>query len=601
MISWSAPRLPKTVNIVTGVPLTLPKYALEQMGLKPEQNTGGWGDVMSNVAMAADIKKQFPEVQVRLIVTLNDSDTRKFVNRVRDFIPQVLRDESDRPLLDPDAKHPQYYKGIEIYFASVPESLGRTSPNDLEKQDIEKVKESVKHIPYAEMALQYSANNSPFSRLVVKSENIHVYFEEYSEKKESHGYSFFHKNAEAVKIFAGPLAFGVYGFGSKGDAIHTAENKEYVQTWLDKIKSSNPKLAKLNLKLSEIDLAFAYAGDAVMIEDYNKAIDQLAKQKKDKVTVIAFKGKGEVEKVGNRVYIPLNAHPKELAHALVSECTYSPLVTGDGSLSSALETTSKTKSFLYESVEWKAAAMAELFRSVFKNDSELLESANDLMIRQTHELKNAKQSRNGRVDQIISALQNEALHTGIHTYFSRRTLALNIADNTMNLFQFEEIYKNLKASFSRNVFFSEPYLKWLINFAKTFSAREDFPEARLQDQLNDQVYGRSKQLLEKWYSMYTLFELGYSVKSSDVSRIITETKDFFAGKNTITKMKTESELIQMIEQVSGSKKSKQALIDAVNSSTQIREDFLAVRKIFHRNSNKRIALTAKNACAQFYQ
>lgn len=594
------PHLPKSVNIVTGIPLTLPNYAWEQMGLTPEQNTGGWGDVMSNVTMALDIKKQFPNIEVRLIVTLNDADTRPHVNRVRNFIPKILIDENDRQYLNPDTKGPQIYKGIEVYFASVPEGLGRSTIANLSPEEIKKVSDSVDHIPKAEMGLQYSANDNVFSKLVTKAENLHVYFQEYSEEKESHAYSFFHKNAEAIKIFAGPLAFGVYGFGSKGDANHSAENKSHVQSWLNKIQSSNPQLAGLNLDLKTIDLAFAYAGDELMIEDYIKAIDQLAKQNKSKITVVAFKGKGEIRKVGNRVYVPLNDHPKELAHALVSESTYSPLVTGDGSLSSALKTTSKTKSFLYENVEWKVLTMSELFRSIFSPEPELLKSSNDLMIVQTKNLKEAKMNRKDRVVQITRALQNQNLHSRIHAYFSRRTMALNIADNTMNIYQFEEIYKTLKANFVKKSYFSEPYLKWLINFTKSFNAHEAFPAEKLKGQLNDQVYGRSNQLLEKWFSLFTLWELGYSVETLDVARVVEETKLFLERKETMSKMTTESDLIQILEQVFGAKKSKQALVNAMTSDSKIRENFEPIRKVFHKQNDHRFLFPLQKSCSKFY-
>lgn len=596
----AAPRLPKSVNIVTGIPLTLPEYALEQMGLKPEQNTGGWGDVMSNVAMALDIKKQFPNIDVRLIVTLNDAESRPYVNRVRNFIPKVLVDENERPFLDPDAKGPQMYKGIEVYFASVPEGIGHSSVDNLKPKEIKKVMASVRHIPSAEMGLQYSANDSAFSKLVVKAENMHVYFQEYSEEKGSHAYSYFHENAEMIKIFAGPLAFGVYGFGSKGDAIHSAENKSHVQAWLNKVQSNNPQLAGINLDLKAIDLAFAYAGDALMIEDYSKAIDQIAKQNRSKVTVVAFKGKGEIRKVGNRIYVPLNDHPKELAHALVSESTYSPLVTGDGSLSSALETTSKTKSFLYENVEWKAMAMSELFRTIFKDEPELLKSANDMMVVQTSGLKQAKMSRKARVEQITRALQNQDLHSGIHSYFTRRTMALNIADNTMNIYQFEEIYKTLKSSFEKKSYFSESYLKWLINFTKSFDARDAFPVEKLKEQLNDQVYGRSNQLLEKWYSLFTLWELGYTVETPEIARVIEETKSFLEGRQTVAKLTMESDLIQTLEQVFGAKKSKQALVNAMTSDSRIRENFEPIRKAFHKQNNHRFLFPLRNSCSKFY-
>jgi hypothetical protein len=113
MSSFSSPELPKSINIVSGIPLTITSQYLHSFKITENENTGGWGDVMSNVIMALEFKKMYPQIQVRLIVTLNDDDKRKNVNKVRNFIPEVLKNENGDVYLNPDSKEAQYYKGVD--------------------------------------------------------------------------------------------------------------------------------------------------------------------------------------------------------------------------------------------------------------------------------------------------------------------------------------------------------------------------------------------------------------------------------------------------------------------------------------------------------
>lgn len=594
-------QLPESINIVSGVPLTLPSNMLKFMGLTPEQNKGGWGDVMSNVAMALDIKTQFPEIKVRLIVTLNDDDKREYVNRVREFIPKVLLDENNQPYLNPDLKTPQDYKGIEVYFVSVPQVLSFSSPDNLSSDQIQSLKSIVKHVPFADMGLQYSANDKAFSNLVVKSKNMHIYFCEYSASIKSHAFVFFQNESISMKINAGPLSFGVYGFGSQDNTIHSQENKQIVNAWLDKIKNENNALKKMNLSLGNIELSFAYAGDVQMIEDYNKAIEQIAKQDKTKFTVIAYKGQGKVRIIANRVYIPLNEHPKELANALISESTYSPLVTGDVSLSAAIKTTSENKTFLYENVQWKESAMTALIKEIFSDHPISNMATNELLIPQTWALHRMKMNRKKRITQITEAILNHKVHKEIHFYFSQRQKSLNIADNTINLYQFSTIYKSLKASFKRKIFFSESYLDFLVDFTKEFEAKDFIPKWKLYEILQNQDHFEVNQLFEKWYSLYTLWELGYDVKVDDVIRTINHTKILVSQIIDDVNNTSEFQLSGILEQINGSEKSKIGLLKTVSSNQQAQDSFDLILKWYNSGATKKFRMPKQNRCFSFYK
>lgn len=598
--AFSATDLPKSINIVSGIPLTIPTENLESMGLKPNENTGGWGDVMSNVTMALELKKQFPDIVVRLIVTLNDHDTRPFVNKVRTFIPKIMKNERNEVYLDPDIKTKQLYQGLEIYFASVPGSFGMVDPKNMMEAQINEIKAAVSEVPKADLGLQYSANNSVYTRLVNKSEKMHIYFEEYSSNKESHAMSVFQSGIPQIKIYSGPLSFGVYGFGTNDDGHNSLTNTDIVHKWLSHLALTNPVLAEYsNMKLSDLNLAFAYAGDSELIEDYVKAVDRLAKQS-SRPTVIVYKGSGPIRKIRNRILIPLEAHPKELAHALISESTYSPLITGDGSLSSAMETTSATKSFLCENNEWKLQAMTALIATAFKSKPELMESALGLLVPTTKELKQKKLSRKARVELIQTALKNEAVHSQMHSYLSRNRAALNIADNTINMYQFRSIFETIQNGISKGLMYSDTYLAWLTQLTKSFSVAAGLPYEQLRNQLDDSVYGKSRQLLEKWYALFTLWEMDQSVDRAQIKIVLAETAQFFKQKETMAKFDNETQLRQMLDQVNMSAKSKFALYEGLKQDRAAMDDFRFIREKYNEQSSRKLLLVRQNSCVRVY-
>ncbi len=605
--SWSAQGLPRSINVVTGVPLTLPDSALESMGLTSQENTGGWGDIMSNVSMALELKKQFPEISVRLLVTLNDEDPRQYANKVRGFILKILKNENGEAYLDPDSKKTQFYpyperkiseQNIEIYFISALGSLGYLQPAQMTELQKKEVIKTTDHIPKADLGLQYSANDSPYSRYVVKGQNMQISFEEYSQHTTSHAYTFLQSGSPHTKLYSGPVSFGVYGFGSKHDALHSVSNQQHIEKWLSQLASTNASLKKFSLKSADFDLAFAYAGDSEMIEDYVSAVKQLAKR--NRPTIIVYKGSGAIQVVGNQIIIPLGAHPKELGHALISESTYSPLVTGDGSLSSALETTSATKSFLYENIEWKIPAMTALLNVTFKTKPELISAANDLLIPPSKDLKIENKSRKDRIKQIKSALENQALHSQVHSYFSKRTSSLNIADNAVNMYQFWPVFNSIQKGFSKGLMFSESYLIWLTELTKTYNARNGIPKQKLYAELNDKVSGRSFQLLEKWFSLYTLWELGETVENEAIKIVVRETAGFFRQKMTDSKYDVENNLRQMLDQINASSSSKYALYSALRNDRAAYADFTLVREKYNEQSSRKLLVRRKNDCHTFY-
>lgn len=617
MSSFSSPELPKSINIVSGIPLTISPQYLHSIKIKENENTGGWGDVMSNVIMALEFKKRYPQIQVRLIFTLNDDDKRKNVNKVRSFIPEVLKNENGDVFLNPDVKEAQYYKGVEIYFVSVPQQWAFADPNNLSLRQKNEAIKLTSHIPYADLGLQYSANNNPFSNLVVKSTEMQISFGEYMQASESYSHTIFNTKPMIVKLNAGPLGFGVYGFDSLNDGLHSEKNKKYVEEFLSTIiqKNSNQldsnqrtsPLKTFHLNLSEINLAFAYAGDAELIEDYIQAVEKITEEKiskdsPDRKTVIVFKGSGSVQIKENCILVPIGKHPWELAHALISESTFSPLITGDGSFSSAIETMSPTKSYLYEGVPWKLETVINITRTVFKNDPEGYDLAQSAILPLTNELENEGITRPDRVNRIVSVLKAQSLHQSLFSYYSRHKNKLKIADNTLNVYQLKSIFKTIQKGIDKGLTFSEEYLSWLIEITKLVSVEKFVSTEKLTKELDDNYYGNSFQLLEKWFVLFTLWELDRAVNPDDVKTVIKETLTLLEQSETQKKDEVSIILFTMLDQINASEKSKQGLFQAMKNDKETYRsfDFLRKKYILQSAEGRQFFLPRENSCLSSY-
>lgn len=610
--AFAIPELPKSINIVSGIPLTITPQYLHSTKIKENENTGGWGDVMSNVIMALEFKKMYPQIQVRLIVTLNDDDKRKNVNKVRSFIPEVLKNDNGDVYLNPDVKEAQYYKGVEIYFVAVAQKWAFADPSNLSLRQKQEVINLASHIPYADLGLQYSANNSPFSNLVVKSREMQISFGEFMQASESYSHTIFNTKPMIVKLNAGPLGLGVYGFDSLNDGLHSEKNKKYVEEFLSPIIQKNSNQLDLNqraspdktfhLNSSEINLAFAYAGDPELIEDYIQAVEKISKDTPDRKTVIVFKGSGSVQIKENCILVPIGKHSWELAHALISESTFSPLITGDGSFSSAMETTSSTKSYLYEGVPWKLETLININRTVFKNDPEGYKVAQFAILPLTNELENEGITRPDRVNRIVSVLKAQSLHQSVFTYYSHHRNKQKIADNTLNVYQFKSIFKTIQKGIDKGLTFSEEYLSWLVELTKLVSVEKFLSTEKLTKELNDKYYGKSFQLLEKWFVLFTLWELDRDVNPEDMKTVIEETLTWLSQRETQKKDEDSIILFTMLDQINASDKSKQGLFQAIKDDKETYGKFNVLRKKYNLQAagGSQFFLSRENSCLSSY-
>lgn len=358
--------LPNTINIASGTPLPLTPEFLRTYGFTVEKNTGGWGDVMANVKMALDLKKRYPQIAVRLIVTLNEDEHlhNSETGKVGQFIPEVLRSNSGEKYLDIHSKVIQHYEGIEVYFVDLASSLIHSTNSSLSEEQIQTIKQATNHIPAAELGLVFSdAPTHGVNSDILKAEKMEIHFAEYNSENSSLPnlgvvkFAFLNLPVSYFRMRSGLSGMGFYGLNSVNPAKSTLENQAVISKWLGTIQSKYPELKNHVSYSSFQNLAFAYAGSGYgnnsIVTDYVRAVSEITQGK----TLIVFNGTGEPfirkTETGELVYIPLGQHPMELAHALIAESKLSPLVTGDSSLSSALATTTKKKSFLYEDIPWK--------------------------------------------------------------------------------------------------------------------------------------------------------------------------------------------------------------------------------------------------------
>lgn len=518
-----------SVNIVTGVPLTIPENRLKELGISKSENTGGWGDVMANVTMAFELKKSYPNLNVRLIVTLNDYDKSEYTNKVSKSILKLLNTSQENNDLNLNTKNKQTYNNVEIYFVDLP----FFPDNSTIKKNKAKLNQATQHIPSADFGVQFSSNNSLMPNLILKASKMLYYFQEYDPQKDSFEYFLSKEKPPISKLFAGPLGLGIYGFDSIYDKHNSQFNKKLINHYLK-------ETAQFNFKndLSIYEIAYAYAGDKEMIDDYIEAIKRISQlsENKDKKYLIFYKKSGGSTNDGiqfstqkNITLFPLGSHPKELSHALISESTISPLITGDGSLSSALETTSKNKSLLYEGNPWKIPMVYSFLNWVFKNNNDI--KFTDLIIPLTKDLESQNMKSEQRIEQIYNALLDSNIHGILNQFIKTHKSQLKLGDNLVNLFQLYPIFESLTKSFDNSPTAKSEYLEWLVSTVKHYKSNDPNKIRNyFYSQFNDKIQNHPFQLLEKWYSFLTLIELKIPLKPEVLSQLINETNDTLSSK-----------------------------------------------------------------------
>ncbi|OYZ24668.1 MAG: hypothetical protein B7Y39_00380 [Bdellovibrio sp. 28-41-41] len=140
----------------------------------------------------------------------------------------------------------------------------------------------------------------------------------------------------------------------------------------------------------------------------------------------------------------------------------------------------------------------------------------------------------------------------------------------------------------------------MANVGMALEIKKQFPEVQLRGELNDKVYGKSKNLVEKWYALFTLWETGLRVESSDVATVLNETAVYLKQKKTEANYEIESQIFGILEQINGSIKSKYSLYQAIKNDSSAYAQFSEIRKTYNAQNIKPLTLSRQNSCEKFY-
>ncbi|MCM2281726.1 MAG: hypothetical protein NDI61_07755 [Bdellovibrionaceae bacterium] len=554
--------LPQSVLVITGVPLTIPEPQARSMNLRPEQNTGGWGDVMSNITMAQELKLQFPAMTVRLVVTLNDAARSVHVNRVRSLVEKIFVDDRGRAVLDPDSRKAQTYNGVEVYFVSLPAEASRARQDDAPSGVSEAIEKAAAHIPVSDVAIQFSANDAPVAPELFKASRMRIHLHEFIASQDELAFVSLEEEPDVWKLNSGPRNLGAYGFGTSYDRHGSAFNQRVLKKWWAQVLGSHPRLNEIDL--SRAELAFAYAGDADLVADYVTAMRNLARLSPEVPFVVVAKGAGVPIVDGNFFQIPLGPHPRDLAHALISESTYSPLVTGDGSLSSALETAAvielgtrvtartrgrRAKSFLYELNSWKAEMISSWLFDVFrKSDGESLAAAERLMIAPSPARASggASDAREKRVAQIQAALVDFDTHTKLVQFLAARRGQLDMGRRLMELTRLRGLFQRIEGLPRAK---TADYLAWLVSQTGALAEKVDWQTHLERGVQRAGVNRDSKRLLDVWYSLATLWFLERPVPEAWETKAVRELSEVFSKRETEKRYQIDQKLQDLFAQI----------------------------------------------------
>ena len=389
-----------------------------------------------------------------------------------------------------------------------------------------------RHIPTAELGINFSgAHDVPITKNVLKSK-FEIYLTEYNYQNEkdpldkAFKFNFLLPEKDVFWANSGISGLGYYGLNSQDDSRGSLTNKNEIDAFFAKLRLLYPDLANELVFTKDSKIAFAYAGggtgDSSIVEDYIEAASEILK--KSKHSIIVFNGLGApVVKQANgktQIFIPLGPHSLELAHAFIAESSLSPLVTGDGTLSSALATTSVSKTALYEMNPWKKGAFLEILAKAANGNSALLERLKLLAIPTTQELTKLGLSRQERVDQIRMALAAADVHLKIHEFLSSKKRHLDIGENIIKFYKNRLLISKIKTLKKQRVQIPNNYINWLGLLTKQYQFGEH-QDLVLLKALSETKLERKEtsQRAEAWYAAFTLMAKGFQIPEHLMQRL----------------------------------------------------------------------------------
>ncbi len=321
----------QTINVFSGAP---------QPSDSPVGASGGFGDVAANLVSSIEIKKRYPQLKVRLLVT---SAERRYYPMVPTTI-EILKIMV--PSLRPEQKGVvQMYQGVEVVFIDYDfgPALDENNESNL-SENLKDIQMKVPRlVPRADLNVSFSV--FPESSLLLRmNAPLAIGVEEqYGDKQRINEVMMANPQQGAyAELASGPDSMG---FMLSQDQIPQHEALDMIQTWAQQ--------SGFDLPAGPLRPVIAYTADWHAAQVY---VDAIAALPIHKPIVLMVKDLPELDfsALPKEVHIVrIKGMPSDVMKAAIQESVLSPLVTGDISFGQALSSVKAHKTFVYEAPEWK--------------------------------------------------------------------------------------------------------------------------------------------------------------------------------------------------------------------------------------------------------
>ncbi len=439
----------KSINIISGLPLT---------SLLDTQ--GGFGDVAANFVSALNLKKRHPQIEVTLLVTTSQNESRPGVLKSSEII-KIMEPDLDPTQMDTIQK----VRGLQVIFLSEDaETMIRTvSDTQLEK------------IPKADITLQFAANKTGIHELARKTSRVAFDFEEFGSASTMRFSNSKSHPLPVVTMQAGPNKAG-YFYVSPPSGIESS-------------LAGSATAGKT--------VAFCYSKDSKSVEAYASAVLKLARKNSYGRYLLVLPSSLTIDPSYKPANLEISQYSR-MTHnevqSLIFRSDLPPLITGDVSLSIAMSSVGKGRLFLYDYPAWKTDFMDE-FISDLKTKMLALNSEVELKLLENMLKLSGTGIHQNSADEILKFFESKTLQNNASRIIHQEQRKNDIYKNVFLIHQIYQIFElEIKSG-----------LSGLLNFltSKLISAGN---WNRLKNELALEFQGLTQ---DKGYAVVTLAKLGY--------------------------------------------------------------------------------------------
>lgn len=295
-------------------------FAYEVVGVVITSPRGGYGDIASNLRMVEKLAETYPNMKINVY-----GEEEVYEKYVKVLSPEIIPNKFD------PRKRVNYisFNSDSINLAPSPQAIVKFS-SPIEKKS--------RKIPGSSAALsatflEYSPAQGPATYPQIMGESLY-------EEMAIRAHGAFEKDKRFFSAAAGINEVGLYISPKRPRAPYSPEELR------------NKLLTDYGIQVRGGDkIAFAYTHQPYLTQMYLKAMFRSQKDSEQKIHIFTsgFKGLKIPSSDRIRVY-SLDKTPMKLNESLIAHASFPVLITGDVSLTMAIE---HEKAFLYESLLWK--------------------------------------------------------------------------------------------------------------------------------------------------------------------------------------------------------------------------------------------------------